>query len=225
MSITRYIGDVHGLKCELEIILQNTPDYVSSVVQVGDIGIGFGQGAYWHNKLDQMMSNANARFIRGNHDSPRRCKKFNSWIPDGLVENDVMHIGGAWSIDYHWRTQDVNWWNDEELSYSELIQLLDVYSLTQPRIMVTHDFPESAAKKMFFENPHHLCFGRDQYKTRTASALETMFQSHTPDLWIGGHWHHDVDMLINGTRFVCLDELSYIDVDMETLEIVKKSVG
>jgi hypothetical protein len=46
-----------------------------------------------------------------------------------------------------------------------------------------------------------------------------MFSIHKPDLWIFGHWHCDADEVIDGTRFICLNELSYVDVDMETLEV------
>lgn len=94
---TRFLGDSHGLKYELSILLDNIPQDVTSVVQVGDMGIGFGQGDFWHETLDDMMQKVNGRFIRGNHDNPAMCKTMKTWIPDGLIENDVMYIGGAWS--------------------------------------------------------------------------------------------------------------------------------
>lgn len=218
MSKMRVIGDVHGLKYELSILLDNIPEDVTSVVQVGDMGVGFGQGDYWHESLDEMMNSVKGRWIRGNHDSPNQCREMKSWIPDGLVENDIMYVGGAWSIDYQWRTMGIDIWEDEELSYEELDRMLSIYDLIRPRVMVTHDCPLSVSKQLFIDNDKS--FSKQQYKTRTGSALERMFELHQPELWLMGHWHSDADQVINGTRFICLNELSYVDVDMNTLEVV-----
>jgi predicted phosphodiesterase len=218
MTKTRLIGDCHGLKYDLAIILDALPEDITQVIQIGDLGVGFGQGDYWHEDLDRMLKTANAKWIRGNHDNPKACKKMSTWIPDGKIENDWMFIGGAWSIDYAWRTKNVNWWEDEELSYVELEQLISIYDTVRPRVMVTHDIPYSVASKLFFSEGSPL-YGKRQYKTRTGSALDAMFQVHKPELHIFGHWHYDVDEVIDGTRFVCLNELSIADVNRETLEI------
>jgi predicted phosphodiesterase len=219
MSKTRYIGDVHGHVHELQLVLNNLPEDVTSVVQVGDMGVGFGKGEYWHTSLDEMMVHNNAKFIRGNHDSPDECKKMESWIPDSTVINDVMYVGGAWSIDHHWRTMGINIWEDEELSYTDLNIAIDTFKFARPRVMVTHDCPEEISLELFIKTGNSIG-GGIQFKTRTASALQTMFKHHQPDLHIFGHWHTDVDEVVNGTRFICLGELSYCDVDDDTLEIV-----
>ena len=217
MTKTRYIGDVHGLKNELALVLHNVPDAVTSVVQVGDMGVGFGQGDYWHESLEDMLKSVNGRFIRGNHDNPSECKQMSTWIKDGLVENDIMYIGGAWSIDYQWRTRGYDLWDDEELSYDRLTQLASVYETVKPRVMVTHDCPLSVSNELFIKTGKS--FSGQQFKTRTGSALDSMFSIHQPELWIFGHWHCDTDKVIDGTRFICLNEMSYIDVDNETLEV------
>jgi hypothetical protein len=215
---TRVIGDVHGHAFELGLILDNLPENVTEVIQVGDLGVGFGQGDYWHESLDEMLMKVNGSFIRGNHDSPAECREMRTWIPDGQIRNDWMMIGGAWSVDYAGRIPDVSWWADEELSYEEFNRIVDIYVQTKPRVMITHDFPAQAAREMFFakDKPY---FSRSQHKTRTASALQVMFEFHQPELWCSGHWHFDVDQMIDKTRFICLNELSYVDVNRETLEI------
>ena len=88
MTKTRVIGDCHGLKYELAIILNSLPEDVTQVIQVGDLGVGFGQGDYWHEDLDLMLKAANARWIRGNHDNPKTCREMQTWIRDGMIEND-----------------------------------------------------------------------------------------------------------------------------------------
>lgn len=217
MNKTRFIGDVHGLKNELALVLHNIPEDVTSVVQVGDMGVGFGQGDYWHESLEDMLSTVNGRFIRGNHDNPSQCREMQTWIKDGRIENDVMYIGGAWSIDYAWRTKGIDLWDDEELSSQEFYDLLQVYDYVRPRVMVTHDCPLSVSEELFINTGKS--FSGRQFKTRTGSAFETMFEIHKPKLWIFGHWHCDADRVINGTRFICLNELSYADVDLSTLEV------
>jgi Icc-related predicted phosphoesterase len=218
---TRFFGDVHGKVREFSSILENLPSDVTSVVQVGDMGVGFDQSAYWHEKLDELLMNANARFLRGNHDNPTTCTSMKSWIRDGLVENDIMYCGGAWSIDRSFRIEGIDWWKDEELSYEELNRVLNIYDIVRPRIMVTHDCPLSVSKKLFIDSSRS--FSNQQFHTRTGAALDAMFDMHQPKLFVFGHWHYDADEVINGTRFICLNELSYIDVDMETLKVTWES--
>ena len=74
MSKTRFIGDIHGYKYELSLVLDNLPQDVTSVIQVGDMCVGFGQGDFWHESLEYMLEKVNGRFIRGNHDNPAMCK-------------------------------------------------------------------------------------------------------------------------------------------------------
>lgn len=214
---TRVIGDVHGLKNDLNILLDNIPEDVTSVIQVGDMGVGFGQGDYWHESLNEMLLSVNARFIRGNHDNPSVCKTMSTWIPDGQVENDAMFVGGAWSIDHRWRTMGFDIWEDEELSYEELDRVVSVYELIQPSVMITHDCPLSVSKELFIDNGQSI--SNQQYRTRTGEAFEVMFGIHQPKVWIFGHWHSNADKVINGTRFICLSELSYCDIDLATHEI------
>jgi len=217
MAKTRFIGDVHGYKYELSLVLHNLPADVNTVIQVGDMNVGMGQGDFWHESLEEMLIGVNGHFIRGNHDNPAQCREMLPWIKDGIIQNDVMFIGGAWSIDYQWRTRGVDLFDDEELSYEELHKMIEIYDHVRPKVMVTHDCPLSVSNKLFIER--NKSFSGVQYKTRTGSAFEEMFKIHKPAMWIFGHWHCDTDEVIDGTRFICLNELSYADIDLETLEV------
>jgi predicted phosphodiesterase len=217
MTKTRFIGDVHGHLYELKLIIENTPSDIDKIIQVGDFGVGMGQSDYWHESLNDYMIEKNLFFLRGNHDNPSQCREMRTWIRDGLVENDVMYIGGAWSIDYQMRTKGYDLWDDEELSYEEFNKLISVYDTVRPRVMVTHDCPLSISNKLFIEKGKS--FSKAQYRTRTGTAFEEMFAIHKPKIWVFGHWHNNVDEVIDGTRFICLDELSYADINLETLEV------
>jgi hypothetical protein len=207
----RLIGDIHGKFKEYQSILC---DYPSNSVQIGDFGVGFFP-QNWHDSVNEFHSYSKHRFIRGNHDNHTKCKEMVGWIPDGHIENDIMYIGGAWSIDnpnapagWYRRTEGVNWWKDEECSDQQFETIIDIYDLCKPRIMVTHDCPTSIATKMFWDTK--LLKGV-QYKNKTASALQIMLEIHKPDLWVFGHWHFSAKLNLQ-TDFVCLNELEYMDI-------------
>jgi predicted phosphodiesterase len=221
MSKTRIIGDVHGLQYELRELLESMPNDVKDVIQVGDMGVGFGQGDYWHESLEEIMLEKNLSFIRGNHDNPQICKKMTNWIPDGTVVNDVMFIGGAWSIDHRVRTPGHTWWFDEELNDQQFLQVIDTFKMAKPRVMITHDCPFFAARSMFFDSK---IIRGAQYKTRTAMALEEMYTYHQPEFHFFGHWHYSINQKINNTQFVCLNEMDYIDVNLDDSVSIQSAI-
>lgn len=210
MTLTRLIGDIHGHWYEYYNL---TSSIEHSSVQVGDFGIGF-NGQYWEDRVVEHHASGQHRFIRGNHDNPATCKAaMPGYIQDGTVENDVMYLGGAWSIDRGYRVEGVDWWRDEELSYGELDTLISVYSAARPRVMITHDCPILAAYHMFIKSGQSLG-GRTLHLTRTGEALQQMFEIHQPEEWYFGHWHITKRMEINGTTFQCLGIDDYIDVEL-----------
>lgn len=186
----RYVGDVHGKIAEYADIVKNVP----YSVQVGDMGAGF---------VPLANLGPNHRFIRGNHDSPEVCKNHPSWIRDGAVEGDTMYIGGAWSIDQRCRIPGVSWWHDEELSIAEFQEVISLAERVQPRVIISHDCPASVVSKLF---------GLKPIETRTQQALNVVIEVCEPELFIFGHWHTNVDMVIGNTRYICLDELAFIDI-------------
>lgn len=221
MTLTRIVGDIHGKFNEYSFFSLgigrprhsgDTPPPEHSI-QVGDFGIGFYK-EHWHQMVnDWMKENPNHRFIRGNHDNPDKCKEMSGYIPDGTVEGDVMFIGGAWSIDHSIRLEGYDWWRNEELSIEELNQLYDVYVDKKPRVMITHDCPTAVSWEMFISKGLSLG-GLSQFKTRTGEALQAMFDAHKPEQWYFGHWHQTRQQEILGTKFHCLGELDFVDVEL-----------
>lgn len=210
--ITRVIGDVHGHFDRYKKIITDIP----RSIQVGDMGVGFRktqgprEGEEYSNPPHYAMVRADHRFIRGNHDNPGPCSRHSQWIPDGTIENDVMFIGGALSIDRAWRVEGYSWWPDEELSAQALRTMVDIYATTRPRVMITHECPESVADEIL--KAHNLTKFNDPSRTR--QAFQSMIEIHQPELWVHGHWHISSDRVLNGTRFICLAELEYRDIDI-----------
>ena len=210
MTLTRIIGDIHGKWYDYQLI---TEPIEHRSIQVGDFGIGF-NGDYWEDRVNDFHESGQHRFIRGNHDKPSTCKAaMTGCIADGTVEGDVMFLGGAWSIDWQWRTDGQDWWRDEELSYRELDDMISVYEAAKPRVMITHDCPTLAAYRMFVKDGNSIG-GKTLHLSRTGEALQAMFEIHQPEQWFFGHWHHTRKMTIEGTVFQCLGELDFVDVEL-----------
>lgn len=203
----RFIGDLHGDLATYRKLISE----VDASVQVGDFGVGFGQ-AKTAEIVDGVLLDipGRHRFIRGNHDNPAECTKSLHYIPDGTVEGNTMYVGGALSKDRASRVQGVSWWEDEELSYASLYNMIDEYAKVKPEIMVTHECPEIIANT--------LCRSYDKAKfldsSRTRVAFDHMFQIHKPKYWIFGHWHLPLDKNILGTNFICLDINKSVDIEI-----------
>ena len=190
-----FIGDVHG---EIEKYYKIIEGYNESI-QVGDVGLGFA-GV----ELDLPDGH---KFIRGNHDDPDKCRSNKSYLGDWgyIEENDLFFISGAYSIDQHLRTPGVSWWSEEELSYQTLKQLIDIVPETKPRIIVSHDCPTHLQEQFFGFTPK---------TNRTGSALSCIFEKYQPSIWIFGHHHVNYSTVVNGTRFICLDSLCSMVIDV-----------
>ena len=196
----RFIGDVHGnfeeyyyltLQCEKSI-------------QCGDMGIGF--------DLDFPKISFDHRFIRGNHDNPAKCTKIANWIKDGTFfeEDSIFCLGGAWSIDWEYRqryeeaTGRKVWWPNEECSVPKLQKIIDYYTECKPEVVVTHDCPTIMAHEL---NSHH-----KWDKSKTRQALDVMFETHQPDVWVHGHHHISLRRKIEIVEFISLAELEFVDI-------------
>lgn len=226
MTLTRIIGDIHGKLPDYQLCAIG--DFKGPTIQVGDFGIGFG-GDYWHERANEFHADGTHRFIRGNHDKPAQCKsEMIGYIADGTVENDVMFIGGAWSIDnpnappgWSRRTADVDWWADEECTNEEFLRFAEMYSIMRPRVMITHDCPWKVSKEMFFNSGF---INGVHYPTRTGAFLDKLMEIHQPDFHFFGHWHTTMQYKYGNTIFVCLGELDTIDVDLEDSDQIHQAI-
>ncbi len=227
MTLTRLIGDIHGMVNDYKACAVN--DFEGPTIQVGDFGIGMGQSDYWHENVNSFHADGTHRFIRGNHDNPTVCKQdMTGYIADGTVEGDVMFIGGAWSIDnpvappgWYRRTAGVDWWFDEECSDEEFEKMLEKYLEVKPRVMITHDCPAKVSYDMFWRSGF---LTGPVYPDRTGQWLNTFFEAHRPEFHFFGHWHHTMAYTHGNTTFVCLGELDTIDVDLSNSEQMHEAI-
>lgn len=204
------VGDIHGKVPRLLAIANQNKD--KSVIQLGDFGFGF-------MKIGELPTNL--RMIRGNHDAPEAARKHPNYLGDYgtfmLNDKKVFFLGGAYSIDYAWRTPGESWWEDEELSYPELEQAFEKYKAYKPDIVLTHEAPRSIVPEILDRFVIGKLGNRD-YKapcadSRTSQSLQKMWEEHQPEQWYFGHYHINgvwvtkPRLEANNTTFQCLDEL------------------
>jgi predicted phosphodiesterase len=188
MRKIRFIGDIHG---KFNLLSEFVKNVETPVIQIGDLGIGFGVNP----------KTIPCQFIRGNHDNLQECKQYANFIQDGSFLNNMFFVGGALSIDKDSRIEGKNWWRDEEIGYNDWNQIIDNYSNIKPDFVVSHDCPKIA-------NPRDFCVN-----SMTQNGLSELFSIHHPKIWIFGHHHIDFDKVIDGTRFICVNQDSFIDLE------------
>lgn len=208
MTIT-IIGDVHGKTQQYQKMLRQV--YTGQrTIQIGDMGIGF-KGVGLH-EMPQ-----NHKWFRGNHDNPAKCRANKNYLGDFgyLPEDKLFWLAGAFSIDKDWRIPGVSWWEDEELSYEELASAILLYDQVRPDYVLSHEAPARVGRSMldglmgpYFSAKTECCM------SRTAEALQQMFEIHQPKEWVFGHYHVDKSFEINGTLFTCVAELSTYDLNV-----------
>lgn len=203
MNLT-FIGDVHGKVDKLTEIVNDCYYTIprSNCICVGDVGF-----KSHIDKLRELLFLYGEHFfsVVGNHDF---LPEKDNWPYLGncrfFQQYSMVTVRGAKSIDKIHRTEGLDWFVNEELSYSEGLLAFDAYVDCRPNIVVSHDCPQSV-KLQLFGYPD---------KTDTNQLLQAMFEAHQPKLWVFGHYHRSVDVTINGTRFICLNELETLTINV-----------
>lgn len=221
MVTLRIIGDIHGHtyknkgrsidakcydRCYLSLI-----DGVDYSIQLGDLG--------WREDVECMkqVDSKRHRLIMGNH-----CD-YDNILPHSLGDYGVSYHGGLkfffirgeLSVDKKWRKDNgpsKTWWNQEELDWEELTKMVELYEQEKPDIVLSHGCPSVIFDKGVITNNWKL------EPSRTAKALSAAWLTHHPRLHLFGHHHNNITIDHEGTRFMCLQELRYVDfVDGELI--------
>lgn len=183
------IGDIHGRKHEYLKYVDEFP----FTLQVGDLDIS----RYEYLKK---VNAAHHKIVPGNHEHYRHLKRFNHFLRDyGFASlNDVkfFFVRGADSWDKVHRTSGVNWFAEEEISYSGLNRALSDYMQDPPDIVISHCAPAQIAQV--------LCRPYKSQESLTETALQEMFDFHRPKAWFHGHYHKSNELGVRGCRFRCI---------------------
>lgn len=205
-------GDWHGnLSWARSVVRSAAEQGVQTILEVGDFGAlwpGRGKGRF-EARLNHYLQQANIEliFIGGNHDNWAELEKLPvgedglapllsniKYLPrpgrtfvHGLV---VGGLGGAFSIDYQYRTEGKDWWINEEPTSNDLQGLVNGGPLD---LLLTHDAPSGIVLESAFELPDNIV----ARATRTRDLLAAAVVSTRPSIVFCGHWHQRTSGLIN----------------------------
>lgn len=217
-----FVGDIHGAFQKLKwTIAQNYKN--AYIIQVGDFGVGFKKNNYYsveleivNNRLRQL--NCHLYAIRGNHDNP-------SWFQETvnpfdlsnitlladyseleLLNQKILLVGGAVSIDRVFRTPNIDWWEDEKFVLKTDEEF--PYSEKQYDIVVTHTRPAICGAFKGFANIHYWCNKDSDLKEKLiaeSQQMDILYQKTKPKHWFYGHFHESNSTIYEGTQFKCLN--------------------
>lgn len=193
----RLIGDIHGEYREIYEIIRTQFDY-DLTIQLGDFGVGFGTVESYLNDLNSDR----VKILHGNHDNPTILANYPHDLGRFGVYDfygmKIFFVAGAWSIDQQYRKPGFTWWHNEELSFKEITDCLDLWEkvCNDIDLVITHDCPNSVSQIILKKAP---------ILTSTGRLLEEMFKIHQPPKWRFAHWHLDFECKIGNTKFKCLN--------------------
>jgi DNA repair exonuclease SbcCD nuclease subunit len=216
------VGDVHGKYYEYYDLVKNT----KSSFQLGDFGFESSWNKLNYSGLDSSLHKVG----QGNHDPHSFLSKdmpyWTGRFGKQSVDNINMYwIGGALSIDLVYRIGDwlsrernpmyKTWWSNEQLDLFEMEACKKEFLQEKPRIVVSHTCPSSIIQSFAHNKSsnimEHYGWGAS-YNDITSQFLQLLWEQHQPELWLFGHFHHNVNIKYNGTNFICLGELQTYNI-------------
>lgn len=201
------VGDIHRefVQSFNKLALKLNEKYANcTIIQLGDFGM-------YDNEIDRNRKlHPSVKFIRGNHDCPEVCQLKPNYLGDyGVIEIEgikIFFVSGADSVNKNARVMGKNWWPNEQLSYQEFNNVLDLYQQTcavsPPDVVISHDAPARVCEAII---GNKFIGGYSYIPNRTTRALDFLFNIHHPKQWFFGHHHLKFQREIGGTQFRCLD--------------------
>lgn len=191
------LSDVHGniLRCQ-DVALRNPG---VPIVQLGDLGVGF--------LPRELIENLppNFWFFPGNHDNRKIAITMRNCLGHyGRFGNTIFFISGADSKDKALRTEGINWWPDEELTYEQGQKCVDEWVASSAQVIISHDLPQQIAENFF------LIYDR----SRTRQILDSMINARRPRLVVFGHHHRPFSKHHEGVEYrgLKIDETITLDI-------------
>ncbi len=212
----RIIGDVHGKFSQYEAIASKAEFSLC----LGD----FGFADSWNKLYYSGLNPESHKVLAGNHDPYDMAPKSPFYLGDfgeaTIGGVSLFFIRGGISIDRTYREAErINrgprtWWSQEELSFAQMIECMKAYRRAKPSIVVSHVPCASFASVMSPDDKILVDFGFHKgFKEATQLLGDELLKIHRPKVWTSGHFHKSFQDEINGTRFVGLAELEYVDID------------
>lgn len=115
-------------------------------------------------------------------------------IPYGDGQSRLVHsLGGAPSIDYQFRSQNVSWWKEEMLTYGDVLRACEIGEEYDVDIMMTHDAPDGGTDRVqrIIDNPDYTMFTRNgfAYAAEGRALMNHAVSGVKPKMFVHGHFH------------------------------------
>lgn len=232
------LGDTHGAVGAHRRATQAAHDAGTKViVQLGDWGL-WNHTQWGMNFIDTVSAWLEQEdcwlfWIKGNHenhdlllnsvqngvrypDCPVEVAPRIWHLPNGtyfsIGEMSFLVCGGAVSVDKAWRTEGVDWWRDEEITYGDLLHC------TRPEIdvvdvLLSHDAPSHVPLDTLLDS-HHFSLGHklDNESAGQRKLLAELCDAVQPQFVFHGHYHNYHDTLVNADGY----DMRVIGLDRET---------
>lgn len=205
------IGDPHGNIGRLQSVLNyDGIQKADKRILLGDIGYGFDNTL--DAQLNKLLSETNTHFIHGNHDNYDVLKSHPNFLGRFSFDEQlgILFISGEHSIDKSLRVPFIDWWPTEQLNIREADECIELVRHNKDKIkyIVSHGCPKSIIPHMIPKNAPLLG------TSLTAFLLESIKEIVKPKEWIFGHYHKNRRIIVDGTKFVCVDILSqyYLEI-------------
>ena len=227
LPFVRFVGDVHG---KLRGYFNRIADIKYSI-QLGDMGF---REEYQVLRANKWLDPTRHKILGGNHDDYLQenglfVNQTEHFLGDSGIYlipdfGKVFFVRGGRSIDSARRKEGRDWFRQEELNYKEGTEALVKYEEVKPELMISHECPEQVIHGMQLAREAKgkrikTWGGLPILPSSTAMLLQGMFEVHQPKIWLFGHHHQSFNEVIQGTRFICLNELEYVDINTK-LEIL-----
>lgn len=203
---TYLMGDVHANLENLSILHKIEPGILFIL---GDVGFGFSKNS---DKrlidffIDLVNKGWEINLIRGNHDNPSYWHndkygiKGINFLKDYTIVNindkKYLVVGGGVSIDVAFRTPNINWWEDEEITIGNR----NVYKENIYGILSHTGFNPPTILPMIFDREV------EERLEREKMILNFIKREVKPKRWYYGHYHVSSVYDQEGCRCRVLDE-------------------
>lgn len=221
------LGDIHGRFEPFLKQLKKLDITDTTIIQVGDFGIGFER----HNKelarlkfLNNSLKAKNIKMyvLRGNHDNPdyflgdykySNLELMQDYSIINLEGKDILILGGAISIDRIDRKVGTSYWPNEKFVLNK--QILD--TIKNIDIVCSHNSPlgvwpyVTTTKQIddYTKNDPTLIHELKVERLDFREAYNCLKENNHIKKWVYGHYHQNNKSILDNTEFICLgiDEL------------------
>lgn len=216
------------------------------IIHVGDLGFWPGFTSCWYPEFTSKGKPIRMRWVDGNHEhfhrlhqrdthfgqdsDPTEQALYTPWVkpwqdflqhweyqPRGTVEDGVLFIGGAFSIDRGHRTLGVDWFTEEMISYADqerVYTAIEEVGAANIHTVISHDCPKRFPVLDEVERINGSIVRLP--RTPNRDFLDHVFTLVSPKRWLFGHYHVPWSQEIDGCIARCVSLNADYDYVIET---------